>query len=58
MDLKELPGVELILLGREDLHNDKRETIGALPIEIARITEQSAIAPCLICQLLNIMATY
>lgn len=32
MDLKELPGAELILPGVEDLRNGKSDTIGALLI--------------------------
>ena len=41
MDLKELPGADLILPGLEDLHNGKSETVGALLIAIAsiRLTE-------------------
>ena len=41
MDLKELPGAELILPGVEDLHNGKSDTVGALLIAIAstRLTE-------------------
>ncbi|MEM1240168.1 MAG: hypothetical protein AAGI45_10045 [Cyanobacteria bacterium P01_H01_bin.26] len=35
MDLKELPGAELILPGLEDLHNGKSDTVGALLITIA-----------------------
>lgn len=41
MNLKELPGAELILPGIEDLHNGKTDTIGALLVAIAsmRLTE-------------------
>ena len=35
MNLKELPGAELILPGLEDLHNGKSDTVGALLITIA-----------------------
>ena len=35
IDLQELPGAELILIGIEDLHNGKSETVGALLIAIA-----------------------
>lgn len=35
MDLKDLPGAEWILPGVEDLHNGKRDSIGALLITIA-----------------------
>ncbi|MBE9115607.1 hypothetical protein IQ249_06825 [Lusitaniella coriacea LEGE 07157] len=41
MDIKELPGAELILPGLEDLHNGESKTVGALLIAIAskRLTE-------------------
>ncbi|MEM6426326.1 MAG: hypothetical protein AAF728_14380 [Cyanobacteria bacterium P01_D01_bin.128] len=41
MELQELPGAELILLGLEDLHNGNSETVGALLVAIAstRLTE-------------------
>jgi hypothetical protein len=35
MELNELPGSELILLGLEDLHQGKNNTIGSLLIAIA-----------------------
>ncbi len=35
MNLKELPGAELLLPGLEDLHNGKPDTVGALLITIA-----------------------
>lgn len=35
MDLKELPGADVLLPGLEDLHNGKSETVGALPITTA-----------------------
>ena len=35
MNLKELPGAELILPGLEDLHNGKSDTVGALLIAIS-----------------------
>ena len=37
MDLKELPGAELILPGIKDLHNGKTNTVGALLVAIASI---------------------
>lgn len=41
MDLKELPGAELILPGLEDLRNGDSQTVGALLVAIAstRLTE-------------------
>ncbi len=41
MNLKELPGAELILPGIDDLHNGKTNTVGALLVAIAatRLTE-------------------
>ncbi|MDY7003956.1 MAG: hypothetical protein SWX82_08350 [Cyanobacteriota bacterium] len=47
MDLKELPGAELILPGIEDLQNGKTYTTGALLVTIAstRLTEAGLDVP-------------